>query len=167
MTQQTELPNAKLQSLLDAAGVLYEILVHGATFHRAEDGAANLGVDLAQMAPTFILRTERGPLAVTISGATRLSYKKIKKALGLKNVSLAPADEVVALTGAEPGTVALVNPGLPTLVDVRLLEQPNAYGGCGIHAHTLKMRPADVVTVTHAQVFDIAEDKTTNDKQPA
>ncbi len=158
MPASTGLP-AGLQQALDAAGVAYEVLAHAATLHRAEDGAASFGVALAQMAPTLVLHTERGPLVATLSGATRLSFKKIKKALGLRNVSLAPRDEVVALTGAEPGVVALVNPGLPTLVDLRLLAQPWAYGGCGVPARTLRMRPADVVAVTGAQVLDITEDK--------
>jgi len=159
MAPSTGLPPA-LQQALDAAGVAYEVLAHAATLHRAEDGVTHFGVPLEQMAPTLVLHTERGPLVATLSGATRLSFKKIKKALGLRNVSLAPRDEVVALTGAEPGVVALVNPGLPTLVDLRLLAQPWAYGGCGVPARTLKMRPADVVAVTGAQVLDITEDKT-------
>ena len=159
MAPSTGLPPA-LQQALDAAGVAYEVLAHAATLHRAEDGVTHFGVPLEQMAPTLVLHTERGPLVATLSGATRLSFKKIKKALGLRNVSLAPRDEVVALTGTEPGVVALVNPGLPTLVDLRLLAQPWAYGGCGVPARTLRMRPADVVAVTGAQVLDITEDKT-------
>jgi prolyl-tRNA editing enzyme YbaK/EbsC (Cys-tRNA(Pro) deacylase) len=115
---------SELRRLLDSAGAPYEILSHEKTYHTPEEGAARLGVAIAQMAPTFILRTERGPLAAIITGATRLSYKKIKKALGLKDVSLAPPEEVKALTGAAPGTVALVNPSLRTLLDVRLMAQP-------------------------------------------
>jgi prolyl-tRNA editing enzyme YbaK/EbsC (Cys-tRNA(Pro) deacylase) len=151
---------AALRDLLDASGVEYTILSHTQTFHSAEEGATGLGIDLAQMAPTFILHTERGPMAATISGSTRLIYKKIKKALGLKNVSLAAIEEVQRITGCEPGSVSLVNPDLPALVDRRLLEQAHAYGGCGVQAHTLKIRPIDLVAVTHAQVLDMAEDKT-------
>lgn len=149
-----------LRNRLDASGIEYEILTHPHTFHSAEEGAAGLGVDLAQMAPTFILHTERWPMAATICGATRLIYKKIKKALGLKNVSLATIEEVHVVTGCEPGIVSLINPDLPTLIDQRLLAQPFAYGGCGVHARTLKIRPADLIAVTHAQMLDIAEDKT-------
>jgi len=46
------------------------------------------------MAPTFILQTEAGYLAAIIQGDTRLSYKKIKQKLGLKNVSLAAPEQV-------------------------------------------------------------------------
>jgi len=158
-TEPSDQPMSRLRQALDAAGVPYEILAHETTYHRAEDGAINLGVDVAQMAPTFVLHTERGPLTATISGATRLSYKKIKRALGLRDVALAPAEEVVMLVGAQPGTVALVNPDLPALIDVRLMDVPYAYGGCGVPARTLKIRPADLVRVTQARVLDIAEDK--------
>jgi prolyl-tRNA editing enzyme YbaK/EbsC (Cys-tRNA(Pro) deacylase) len=148
-----------LRAVLDAAGVAYELLVHEVTYHSAEDGATAFGIDIAQMAPTLVLKTERGPMVATVSGATRLSLRKLKKALGLRNVSLAAPEEVHALTGAAPGTVPLVNPGLATLVDRRLLEQPWAYGGCGVPARTLKLRPADLVTATGASVLDIAEEK--------
>jgi prolyl-tRNA editing enzyme YbaK/EbsC (Cys-tRNA(Pro) deacylase) len=150
---------AAVRAALDAAGVEYELLVHETTYHSAEEGAAAFGVDLAQMAPTLVLRTEQGAMVATVSGTTRLSLKKLKKALRLRNVSLAAPGEVRGLTGADPGTVPLVNPGLATLVDRRLLEQPWAYGGCGVPAHTLKLRPADLVTVTSARVLDIADEK--------
>jgi len=63
------------------------------------------------------------------------------------------------VTGCEPGIVSLVNPNMPTFIDQRLLKQDHAYGGCGVHAHTLKIRPIDLVAITHAKVLDIAEDK--------
>jgi len=148
-----------LRAALDAAGVAYELLAHDVTYHSAEEGAAAFGVDLAQMAPTLVLRTEQGAMVATVSGTTRLSLRKLKKALRLRNVSLAAPEEVRALTGADPGTVPLVNPGLATLVDRRLLEQPWAYGGCGVPARTLKLRPADLVSMTGARVLDIAEEK--------
>jgi prolyl-tRNA editing enzyme YbaK/EbsC (Cys-tRNA(Pro) deacylase) len=148
-----------VRAALDAAGVEYELLVHETTYHSAEDGALGFGVDLAQMAPTLVLRTEQGAMVATVSGATRLSLRKVKKALRLRNVSLAAPEEVRALTGAEPGTVSLVNPGLATLVDRRLLDQPWAYGGCGVAAHTLRLRPVDLVAVTGARVLDIADEK--------
>ncbi|MGH7265080.1 MAG: aminoacyl-tRNA deacylase, partial [Candidatus Rokuibacteriota bacterium] len=120
----------------------------------AEEGAARLGIGLARMAPTLVLHTETGLLVATISGTTRLSLRKVKKALGLRNVALAPRDEVVAVTGAEPGTVALVNPEIPTLVDERVLAEPWVSGGGGLPACTVKMRPADVVAVTGARILD-------------
>ncbi|HEU0297634.1 MAG TPA: YbaK/EbsC family protein [Anaerolineales bacterium] len=114
---------------------------------------------LSAMAPTFILQTEAGYLAAIIRGDTRLSYKKIKRKLGLKNVSLAGPDQVKQLTGAEVGYVALVNPGVQTIVDMRVTELTMIYGASGEPKHTLQISPQDVIRITQAQVFDFAEFK--------
>lgn len=112
------------------------------------------------MAPTFILQTERGYLAAIIRGDTRLSYKKIKQKLGLKNISLAAPVQVKQLTGSEVGYVALVNPDLPTIVDARVTEETMIYGGSGEPKHTLQISPQDVIMITQAQVFNFTEFKT-------
>jgi len=147
----------QLKHTLDEAGVTYEIFSHAEQIDTAEAGVENHLGGLSEMAPTLILETEKGLLAAVISGDTRLSYKKIKKELGLKNVSLARPERVYAATGAEVGTVSLVNPGLVTIIDTRLAEV--VYGGCGLPRHTLKINRADLIRVTQAVVFDFAETK--------
>lgn len=147
----------QLKACLDAAGVTYQILVHAQNISSAEDGAQiGLGT-LSEMAPTFILKTEAGYLAAVVRGDVRLSYKKIKQKLGLKNVSLAAPEQVKQLTGSEVGYVALVNHGLKTIVDQRILEIETVYGGRGEPNHTLRINPQAVITLTQAQVFDFTE----------
>ncbi len=159
---QNESPRiAQLRQRLDAAGVSYAILVHDQNLASAEDGAQTGLGTLAEMAPTFILHTEAGYLAAILRGDTRLSYKKIKRWLGLKNVSLAAPEEVKDLTGAEVGWVALVNPGLPAIVDERLVQVETIYGGTGEPNHTLQISPQAVVALNQAQVFDFSELKDT------
>lgn len=148
---------ARLRQLLDEAGAEYEVFSHPETVFTAQDGAHEGIGHLAEMAPTLILDTERGPIAAIISGESHLSYKKIKRALGLRNVSLARPDVVLQTTGAQVGTVSLVNQGIPTLVDSRLTRHAMVYGGCGVPRHTLRINPLDLIRVTQAQVFDFAE----------
>jgi prolyl-tRNA editing enzyme YbaK/EbsC (Cys-tRNA(Pro) deacylase) len=151
----------QLKKYLDGAGIAYMILVHGQNISSAQDGAqTGLGA-LSAMAPTFILRTEAGYLAAIVRGDTRLSYKKIKQQLSLKNVSLAAPEQVKQLTGSEVGHVALVNSGLKTIVDKRVTEVETIYGGTGEPNHTLQINPQAVVTLTQAQVFDFTELKET------
>jgi prolyl-tRNA editing enzyme YbaK/EbsC (Cys-tRNA(Pro) deacylase) len=83
------------------------------------------------MAPTFILQTESGYLA-------------------------AP-EAVKELTGAEVGYVSLINAGIKTIVDQRLLEMEAVFGGSGVRNHTLKINPRVVVALTGAEVFDFTE----------
>jgi len=148
---------SQLKKRLDSVGVAYTIHVHTQNISSAQDGAqAGLG-SLSAMAPTFVLQTEAGYLAAIIRGDTRLSYKKIKQKLGLKNVSLAAPEQVKQLTGSEIGQVSLVNQGLKTILDERVLEVETIYGGSGVSNHTLQISPQDVVPITQAQVFDFTD----------
>jgi len=149
----------ELEVVLKNAQVPYTILSHNRTIHSAAEGAAQGIGALANMAPTFILHTENGFLAAIICGDTRLSYKKIKRALGLKNLCLASPDEVKQITGAEIGYVSLINPGLSTIVDTRIIEKETIFGGCGIPEHTLQINPMDLIRLTQAFVFDFTEPK--------
>ncbi len=150
---------SRLRQLLDEAGADYELLSHPESVVSAEEGVRRGIGSLAQMAPTLILNTEKGLLAAILSGGTRLSYKRVKRALGLKNVSLARPEVVLQVTGAEVGTVSLVNEGLPTIVDSRVAGEAMVYGGCGVPRHTLRINPRDLIRVTHAEVFDLARQR--------
>ena len=156
--QESERLN-QLKTYLDRVGITYTILVHEQNISTAQAGT-QLGLGtLSAMAPTFILQTEMGYLAAIIRGDTRLSYKKIRRKLGLKNISLAAPDQVIQLTGSEVGYVALVNPGVQTIVDTRVTEVAMIYGGSGESKHTLQVSPQDLITITQAQVFDFTEFK--------
>ena len=144
-----------LRQILGTAGARYEIFSHADTVRSAEDGVQQGIGHLDEMAPTLILETEKGLLAAILSGGTRLSYKKIKKALGLKNVALARPERVYEATGAEVGEVSLINPGFVTVIDIRLPDV--VYGGCGIPRHTLCIHREDLIRVTQASVFDLAD----------
>jgi prolyl-tRNA editing enzyme YbaK/EbsC (Cys-tRNA(Pro) deacylase) len=148
-----------LINLLNKAESRFSILAHTENISSAQEGASRGLGHISDMAPTFILKTNNGFLAAIIRGDTRLSYKKIKKEMHMKDVSLANPELVRQVTGAEIGSVALINPGIPTLVDVRLLEKDDVYGGCGIGGHTLKINTQDLVALTHARVFDFSEMK--------
>jgi prolyl-tRNA editing enzyme YbaK/EbsC (Cys-tRNA(Pro) deacylase) len=148
-----------LQHLLEDAKITFSILAHDETITTAEEGVDKGLGKLSVMAPTFILSSEAGFIAAIIRGDTRLSYRKIKKQLGLKNISLAAPDIVLQVTGSEIGAVALIQSGLETIMDLRLLEADAVYGGCGVAHFTLKISPKDVAAITHARVFDFTEMK--------
>jgi Cys-tRNA(Pro)/Cys-tRNA(Cys) deacylase len=148
---------AALRALLDAAAARYRILGHDTTVHSARDGAAQGIGALAQMAPTLVLRCGQGYLAAIIGGDRRLSYRKLKKQLGVRDVSLVAPAEVPAITGAEAGAVSMVNPGLRTVLDTGLLAQDEVFGGCGVPRYSLALAPAELVRVTAATVLDFTE----------
>jgi prolyl-tRNA editing enzyme YbaK/EbsC (Cys-tRNA(Pro) deacylase) len=157
--KKAENPPQQLEALLKASHADHEFFSHGETLRSAEDGVEQGLGHLRDMAPTFIVKTEKGFLAAIISGETRLSYKKIKKQFGLKNVSLARPEQVEEVTGAKVGYVSLINPGLETIVDRRLLEMEKVFGGCGVPQMSLRIGTADLVKITRATAFDFADPK--------
>ena len=157
LSQNQQEKIAQLKQKLDTATARYKILAHDVTVVSAEEGADKGIGSLREMAPTFILNTENGYIAAIVSGETRLLYKKIKKQLGLKNVSLATPEQVEEVTGAKIGTVSLINPDLPTIIDSHLLQIEDIYGGCGVPRHTLQINTEDLVKLTQGQVFDFTQ----------
>jgi len=144
---------------LKASRMPYELLAHAQVLRGAQDGASLLGLALYQTAPTLVLQTDKGPLVVIVPGDRRLSFKKLKKALSLRNASLAKSNVVEAVTGCQPGSVPIVNFDIPTIVDAGVLRQPWVYGGSGTWDHTLKMRPSDIVLLTDATILDVTEER--------
>jgi len=144
-------------NLLDEAQAKYSIITTTETLHSANDGVLKGIGHLKEMAPTFLLQSENGWICAVTSGQSKLSYKKIKKKFGLKNLCLAKPDDVELVTGAKVGYVSLINPGLVTIVDSNLMTLDTVYGGCGVPRHTLQIRVADLITVSQAQVFDFTE----------
>ena len=150
---------SQLKEALNAANVNYTLFAHDLPIRSAQEGAEQGFGELANMAPTFILRSETGYLAAIIRGDTRLSYKKIRQKLKLKNVCLATPEQVGQVTGSEVGYVSLFNAGVMTIMDSRLTELDTIYGGCGVPCYTLKINPQDLIALAQAQVFDFAEPK--------
>jgi Cys-tRNA(Pro)/Cys-tRNA(Cys) deacylase len=148
---------AQLEEVLHAAHIKHSLLAHDLTIRSSQEGVEQGIGKLENMAPSFILRSESGYLAAIIRGDTRLSYKKIKQQLKLKNLCLAAPEQVYQVTGSEAGYVSLFNPDLLTIIDRRLTEMDSIYGGCGIPCYTLKINPLDLIALTRAQVFDFTE----------
>lgn len=149
----------RLRALLDEAGADYTLYRHDHNVASAEDGVRQGFGNLHDMAPTLILKCEEEYVAAVIGGDRRIAYKQVKKRLGLKNVSLAGPGQVREATGAGIGWVSLVNPGLKTLVDERLLQTGTACGGCGASGYSLRIAAADLVRITGAEVFDFTTPK--------
>ena len=147
----------RLKETLDAAGIHYTIHVHSIAIPSAQDGVEQGFGGLANMAPTLILRSENNYLAAIVRGDTRVSYKKIKRHLKLKNLSLASPEQVWQVTGSEVSYISLINSGVMTIIDSRIVELDTIYGGCGIPNYTLQISPQDVIALTQAQVFDFTE----------
>jgi prolyl-tRNA editing enzyme YbaK/EbsC (Cys-tRNA(Pro) deacylase) len=93
----------KLNSLLQSKNADYSISTHDFSIETASVGAEHYGISLDETTPTLILKTKERYLAAIICGNTRISFKKLKQALRVKDISMADPQTVLNITGAKSG----------------------------------------------------------------
>jgi Ala-tRNA(Pro) deacylase len=152
---------ADVTSFLDEAGVDFEVLEHAHT-ERAADEAAALGVAAEEVAKTLVLATPEGNVRAVLPASERLDLHKVGDLLGAahKKVQLASEDDLVRdypdfALGAVPPFGGKTD---PVLVDVRLAERDSVVLEAGSHERSVRMKAADLVRLTGAQVGDISQD---------
>jgi prolyl-tRNA editing enzyme YbaK/EbsC (Cys-tRNA(Pro) deacylase) len=137
-----------LDELLKQHNCDYEWIHHPAAIHTVQDGADFFGIQPGQTAPTLILSSEKGFLAMILSGSRdHIDFDLLSQQLGFKIFGLAKRSEVKKATGFTTGAVAMVGHHLPCIFDTALLQYPYVYGGSGDEHCTLKIRPADLLKV--------------------
>ena len=135
----------------------YEIFQDEVLMANAKIGAQHYGISLDHCTPTFVLKSEIGFIALIIQGSRKIDFKKVEAVLGVKKVTMANKDEILELTGSPIGSVCLINSELRTLVDHGVQQLEYCYGGCGVEKYTLKIRAADLLELTNAEIGDFVK----------
>ncbi len=99
------------------------------------------------------------PVLVVANGTRRVDYRRVADCLGAsrRRVRLADAEAVLALTGYPVGAVPPFGYPAPlrTLMDRRVLAQPEVYAGGGALDALLRISPAEIARATRAEVVDV------------
>lgn len=144
----------ELHEVYNRDNIDYELYKDKFSLKTANSGVDEYGIELSEAAPTLIIKADENIIAAIIRGDTRISFKKLKELLKIKNIRLATQEEIYNLTGARIGEVSLINKDTETLIDKKILEKKYVYGGCGIEKHTLKIKVTDLIRITKASVAD-------------
>ena len=131
-----------LQALFKETDVPFELIDHDVAIRTAQEGAAYFGISVGQTAPTLILNTDKGFFALIMSGDRgHVDFEEVASILGCNKVTLAGAREVEKVTGCTVGSISMVGHNLPCIIDKRLFQYSNIYGGSGKATCTLKLNP--------------------------
>jgi prolyl-tRNA editing enzyme YbaK/EbsC (Cys-tRNA(Pro) deacylase) len=131
-----------LRTFLDSTGLPYAFLPNARPLRSAQEGASFFGIDIAQTAPALVARSEEGFHLVIVSGAHgKVDFGALAPLFGVRTLGLAKPDEVERHAGARPGSVPLVIPKLPCVVDDDLFSWERIYGGSGDPGWTLCVHP--------------------------
>ena len=116
-------------------------------------------VDVEQIAKSIVLvDSNKMPLLVILSAKNRISYRKIKALLRVKDVRLANEEEVLEYSGYPVGGVPPFNLVKRVLLDQEVLKSATAIFGGGDVNMLVELRTKDIVEIAKPIVTDVASE---------
>lgn len=126
----------------------------------AEDAAAAVGCDVAQIVKSLVFVADDTSVVALTSGANRVDLTKLAHAVGAGAVRKADADEVRSATGyAIGGTPPFGYPEpLQVVIDEDLLGHDTVWAAAGTPETVFAIDPGSLRAAAAATPADIAED---------
>ncbi len=153
-------PLQRVRAALAAAGVTGEIRLFQEHLPTAVAAAEALGVELGRIAKSILLMAGGEPVLVVTAGDQRVDRQKVKAMLDRGKVSIASAEQVLAMTGFVAGGVAPVGLLQPAsvLLDRSLQRFPDIWAGGGVPEALLRLTVAELVRATGGQFADVIQE---------
>ena len=155
---------ADVMGFLEEAGVDFDVLEHERT-QRAADEATALGIGAEDVAKTLVLVAPNGHVRAVLAASERIDLHKVAAVVGVgaKKVHLASEDDLARdyadfELGAVPPFSGRED---PVIVDERLATRDSVVLEAGAHDRSVRLKAADLVRLTKAQVADICREEPT------
>jgi Ala-tRNA(Pro) deacylase len=155
---------ADVTGFLEEAGVDFDVLPHAHT-ERAADEASVLGIGPEEVAKTLVLVAPSGNVRAVLAASERIDLHKVAATLGVggKKVRLASEDDLASTypdfeLGAVPPFGGRED---RVIVDERLAGRDSVVLEAGSHDRSVRLKAADLVRLTSAQVADISREEPT------
>ncbi len=139
---------ARVDDLLGRHGVAFDVLRHEPVY-TSQQAAEVRGTPLASGAKALVCKADDRFVMLVLPADRRLASKEVRRAKGWRKLRFADREEVLSLTGLEPGSIPPFGSlfGLPTLCDERLGENETINFNAGDHSISVSMRYEDYLRV--------------------
>ncbi len=162
MAKQEKIGKTMAMRALDARHIPYEVFTYPETIHSAEAVAALLGVEPGRVFKTLVvLAAGARHLLIVTPGDRELDMRLVARAVGAKSAQMAPQREAERLTGLKVGGIsplALLNRRFEVYLDTPGAALDELYINGGQRGVNLRLRVADLLAVTGAQVITATAD---------
>ncbi|HLI07730.1 MAG TPA: aminoacyl-tRNA deacylase [Ktedonobacteraceae bacterium] len=156
MTKQNKVKTNAMR-LLDRHHIPYTAFTYPETLHSAPEVAQALGVAINQVFKTLVVFADEGRhLLVVVPGNRELAPRLVARAVGAKQVHMAPQREAERLTGLKVGGIsplALLDKAFEVYLDESATGLEELYINGGQRGITLRLRVADLLAVTRARII--------------
>lgn len=124
-----------------------------------EEAAELMELPPSRLVKSLVVRRGEGDyLFALVPGDRSIAWLKLRAVVGVNRLAMPPADEALAATGYERGTITPVGAGgdWPVYVDERIAG-PVVALGAGAHGYSALLDPAELVAAYGATVADISD----------
>ena len=113
----------------------------------SEEAAAVRGSNIEEGAKALIFMADEKPIQIILQGHLRVDKEKVKSLLGITKLKMAAPEQVITISGVEPGGVppfgnVFLKP-IPVYVDENLLELEEIEFNAGDKSISIRMKVAD------------------------
>ncbi len=131
----------RVESLLKQQGITFQVLRHDPVY-TSDEASRVLGYVAASGAKAPICKANDAFVMFVMPGDRKLASKAIRSAKGWKRLRFATREEVLEMTGLQPGCIPPFCSlfGLPTLCDERLAENDVINFNAGDHGISASVR---------------------------
>lgn len=148
-----------VQAYLEANAIVGEIVHLDVPTLTVEAAAQAVGVPPQQIVKSILFLVGEHPVLAITCGLDYIERRAIAGLFGVgrKRVKLATAEEVLRIAGYPAGAMPPFahQQSLDTLLDQRVLGQPEVYAGGGAENALLRLSPQEILRATQARVLDL------------
>jgi Ala-tRNA(Pro) deacylase len=138
---------SRIELLLQGKSILFSV-AHHEPVYTSEQAAAVRGVPLASGAKALVVKIDDRFVLFVVPADRKLDSKKVRASLKVKAIRFASKEEVLQITGLEPGSIppfgSLFN--LSTYVDPALGQNETINFNAGDHSISVQMTYRDYLS---------------------
>ena len=151
-------PAQRARAAIDAAGLPYELAVHGPV-RSLEEAAAARGLTPDRILKSLVVRrADDDFLFVLVPGGRTISWPKLRALLGVSRLSMPDAAVALEVTGYPRGTITPFGSAMPwpVIADVRMAGREVSLGA-GSHGVAVIAAADDIIRVLDARAADVTD----------
>ena len=152
-------PVQRVEKILKNFDVSQNIIVLETSARTALEAASSLGCEVGAIVKSLLFKTENSFTLCLISGDKRVSLNRIKKALKIKDASMASAEDVKNITGYTIGGVSPVGhlKKIEILIDKSLSRFDLLFAAAGHPNCVFKIDFTNLKKITNGVIEEITE----------
>ena len=159
MTLLDKEPVRRVEKHLKNFDTMQKVIVLEASARTALEAASSLGCEVGAIVKSLLFKTENFFILCLVGGDKKASLNKIKKTLGIKDSSMASANDVKNITGYTIGGVSPVGHlnKVKILIDTNLERFTTVFAAAGHPNAVFEIDFENLKALTLGQIKDITE----------